>query len=150
MNEVRATKVTLPSNASSVALPGVLDAHPVVLMERQPLLSTGVAETDSTEVASIIQSRHRIPEIPLNSEQILVLQVPIPEPLRAVESSEFATKKLHAENEYSGAWLMLFEQIVKYGSMSTGADHPVVVKDRYVMSPSPIPRFDNPKPRVRA
>ena len=109
------------------------------------LKTTGVDVTDHTESASIIQSRHRIPEIPLNSEQILVLQVPIPEPLRVVESSEFVTKRLHAENEYSGAWLMLFEQIVRYGSMSTGADHPVVVEDRYVMSPSPIPRFDNPK-----
>ena len=40
---------------------------------------------------------------------------------------------------------MLFEQIIGYGSMSTGADHPVMVHDRYVMAPSPIPRFDNPK-----
>lgn len=107
--------------------------------------TTGVDVTDQTESASIIQSRHRIPEIPLSTKQILVLQVPIPEPLRAVEASEFVTKRLHAESEYSGAWLMLFEQIVKYGSMSTGADHPVVVEDRYVMAPSPIPRFDNPK-----
>jgi alpha-D-ribose 1-methylphosphonate 5-phosphate C-P lyase len=29
--------------------------------------------------------------------------------------------------------------------MSTGADHPVMVHGRYVMAPSPIPRFDNPK-----
>lgn len=107
--------------------------------------TTGVQVTEDTEVASLIQSRHRIPEIPLNGEQILILQVPIPEPLRPVEASEFVTKRLHAENEYSGAWLMLFEQIVKYGSMSTGADHPVMVEDRYVMAPSPIPRFDNPK-----
>ncbi|MEG6586450.1 alpha-D-ribose 1-methylphosphonate 5-phosphate C-P-lyase PhnJ [Dendrosporobacter sp. 1207_IL3150] len=107
--------------------------------------TTGVDLTDDTESASLIQSRHRIPEIPLNSDQILILQVPIPEPLRTVEASEFTTKRLHAENEYSGAWLMLFEQIIKYGQMSTGADHPVVVADRYVMAPSPIPRFDNPK-----
>ena len=40
---------------------------------------------------------------------------------------------------------MLFEQIMKHGDMSTGADHPVIVHDRYVMAPSPIPRFDNPK-----
>ncbi len=26
-----------------------------------------------------------------------------------------------------------------------GADHPVLVNDRYVTAPSPIPRFDNPK-----
>lgn len=29
--------------------------------------------------------------------------------------------------------------------MTTGADHPVMVHDRYVMAPSPIPRYDNPK-----
>lgn len=107
--------------------------------------TTGVELTERTEEATIIQSRHRIPEVPLNEEQILVLQVPTPEPLRAVEPSEYVTKRLHAESEYSGAWLMLFEQIMKHGNMSTSSDHPVFVHDRYVMAPSPIPRFDNPK-----
>lgn len=107
--------------------------------------TTGVKTTDITREASLIQSRHRIPEIPLEENQILVLQVPLPEPLRVVEPSEYVTKMLHAENEYSGAWLMLFEQIVKFGKVSTGADHPVIVHDRYVMAPSPIPRFDNHK-----
>lgn len=107
--------------------------------------TTGVATTDHTTEATLIQSRHRIPEVPLKKDQILILQVPLPEPLRYYEPSENETKKLHAEKEYSGAWLMLFEQIMKYGSMTTGADHPVMVHDRYVMAPSPIPRFDNPK-----
>jgi alpha-D-ribose 1-methylphosphonate 5-phosphate C-P lyase len=107
--------------------------------------TTGIAVTDETAEATIIQSRHRIPEVPLQEGQILVLQVPLPEPLRYYEPSEYETKKLHAEQEYSGAWLMLFEQIMNYGHMATGADHPVLVHDRYVMAPSPIPRFDNPK-----
>lgn len=107
--------------------------------------TTGVKTTDHTAEATLIQSRHRIPEVPLRKEQILVLQVPLPEPLRYYEPSETETKKLHAEKEYSGTWLMLFEQIMKYGSMTTGADHPVMVHNRYVMAPSPIPRFDNPK-----
>jgi alpha-D-ribose 1-methylphosphonate 5-phosphate C-P lyase len=107
--------------------------------------TTGIPVTDETTAATIIQSRHRIPEIPLQEGQILVLQVPLPEPLRYYEPSEYETKKLHAEQEYSGAWLMLFEQIMNYGTMSTGADHPVLVQGRYVMAPSPIPRFDNPK-----
>ncbi|MEH7179207.1 alpha-D-ribose 1-methylphosphonate 5-phosphate C-P-lyase PhnJ [Neobacillus vireti] len=107
--------------------------------------TTGVETTDHTTEATLIQSRHRIPEVPLKKDQILILQVPLPEPLRYYEPSENETKKLHAEKEYSGAWLMLFEQIMKYGSMTTGADHPVMVHDRYVMAPSPIPRFDNPK-----
>ncbi|MGE6611232.1 alpha-D-ribose 1-methylphosphonate 5-phosphate C-P-lyase PhnJ [Peribacillus sp. NPDC076916] len=107
--------------------------------------TTGVRTTESTKDASLIQSRHRVPEVPLQRDQILILQVPLPEPLRNFEPSEHETKKLHAEREYSGAWLMLFEQIMKYGIMATDADHPVMVHDRYVMAPSPIPRFDNAK-----
>ncbi|SEJ46330.1 alpha-D-ribose 1-methylphosphonate 5-phosphate C-P lyase [Bhargavaea ginsengi] len=107
--------------------------------------TTGIPVTERTEEASLIQSRHRIPEVPLTKDQILVLQVPMPEPLRKYEKKESVTKRLHAESEYSGAWLMLFEQIMKYGRTTTGADHPVLVNGRYVMAPSPIPRFDNPK-----
>lgn len=107
--------------------------------------TTGVSTTIETEKATLIQSRHRIPEKPLKKGQVLVLQVPTPEPLREVEPSEFVTKRLHGDKEYSGAWLMLFEQIMKYGKMATGADHPVMVHDRYVMAPSPIPKYDNHK-----
>lgn len=104
--------------------------------------TTGINKTDETSEATLIQSRHRIPEVPLQKGQILVLQVPLPEPLRSFEPSELETKHLHGEKEYSGAWLMLFEQIMKYGNMATDADHPVMVEDRYVMAPSPIPRLD--------
>lgn len=107
--------------------------------------TTGIRTTDRTAEATLIQSRHRIPEHPLDEGQILVLQVPIPEPLRAIEPSERATKRLHAEADYTGAWLMLFEELQRYGATTTGSDHPVLVEGRYVMAPSPIPRFDNPK-----
>lgn len=107
--------------------------------------TTGVQTTIDTQKATLIQSRHRIPEISLQNHQILVLQVPIPEPLRWIEPSELKTRKYHAEQQYSGAWLQLFEQIMKYGRTTTNADHPVVVNSRYVMAPSPIPRFDNTK-----
>ena len=107
--------------------------------------TTGVAETIHTSEATLIQSRHRIPEVPLQPFQILVLQVPQPEPLRAVESSERKTKMLHGDKEYSGAFIKLFEQIMKFGHITDDADYPVMVNDRYVMAPSPIPRFDNPK-----
>ncbi|MCX7655600.1 MAG: alpha-D-ribose 1-methylphosphonate 5-phosphate C-P-lyase PhnJ [Treponemataceae bacterium] len=106
---------------------------------------TGVQETTDSQKATLIQSRHRIPEEPLEENQILVLQVPLPEPLRLIEPSEYVTKRLHADGEYSGAYLMLFEEIMKFGKMTTGADHPVLVHNRYVMAPSPIPRWDNPK-----
>ncbi|MDR1088645.1 MAG: alpha-D-ribose 1-methylphosphonate 5-phosphate C-P-lyase PhnJ [Coriobacteriales bacterium] len=107
--------------------------------------TTGVAVTSDTSEATLIQSRHRIPEVQLAEEQLLVLQVPTPEPLRSIEPREQATRRLHAEADYTGAWLQLFEQIVRYGSAITGADHPVLVNGRYVMAPSPIPRFDNHK-----
>ena len=107
--------------------------------------TTGVDTTTRTQDATLIQSRHRIPEHPLTRDQLLVLQVPTPEPLRTYEARETATKRLHAEAEYTGAYLELFEQIVRYGTTTTGADHPVMVEGRYVMAPSPIPRFDNVK-----
>jgi len=107
--------------------------------------TTGIESTIDTGKATVVQSRHRIPEEPLREEQIIVLQVPMPEPLRFVESSEYKTKRLHGDGEYSGAWLVLFEKIMKFGKMTGGAAHPVFVHDRYVMSPSPIPKYDNPR-----
>lgn len=107
--------------------------------------TTGVADTIRTQDSTLIQSRHRVPEVPLKPFQILVLQVPMPEPLRSVEPSEKATKALHGDKEYSAAWIKMFEQIMKYGHVTDDADYPVFVEDRYVMAPSPIPRFDNLK-----
>lgn len=107
--------------------------------------TTGVEVTDDTSCATLIQSRHRIPEEPLGADQVLVLQVPTPEPLRSFEPSEARTRQLHAEADYTGAWLELFDQIVAFDITTTGADHPVLVNGRYVMAPSPIPRFDNLK-----
>ncbi|WP_124059458.1 alpha-D-ribose 1-methylphosphonate 5-phosphate C-P-lyase PhnJ [Vaginisenegalia massiliensis] len=107
--------------------------------------STGVEETIDTREATLIQSRHRVPEVPLRKGQILVLQVPLPEPLRSVEPSERVAKELHGDKDYAIGWLNLFEQIMRYETASLNADHPVMVNDRYLMAPSPIPRFDNPK-----
>ena len=53
---------------------------------------TGVEITEDSEKATLIQSRHRIPEIPMRKDQILILQVPMPEPLRIVEPREAVTK----------------------------------------------------------
>ncbi|MFD1735178.1 alpha-D-ribose 1-methylphosphonate 5-phosphate C-P-lyase PhnJ [Bacillus salitolerans] len=106
---------------------------------------TGIHTTNDSEEATIIQTRHRVPEIPLREDQILVLQVPLPEPLRRVEAKEKETKRLHAEMDYSSMWLRLYEDIVRYGEITIGADYPSMVHDRYIFNPSPIPRFDLPK-----
>jgi alpha-D-ribose 1-methylphosphonate 5-phosphate C-P lyase len=121
------------------------DSVNAVSIRKLVTATTGVATTTDTETATIIQSRHRIPEERVRNGQIMVLQVPNPEPLRSVSPRETVSRNLHAEAEYSGIWLRLYEAILKYGWTVSGADHPVTVAERYVMNPSPIPRFDNPK-----
>jgi alpha-D-ribose 1-methylphosphonate 5-phosphate C-P lyase len=105
----------------------------------------GVATTTRTAAATIIQTRHRVPEAPLREGQILVYQVPGPEPLRHLEPSEEKTRKMHALEEYGAMYLRLYEDISIHGHVATAYNYPVLVHDRYLMSPSPIPRFDNPK-----
>ena len=102
----------------------------------------GVTTTYSTDEATIIQSRHRFPEEPLRADQIMVLQVPLPEPLRMVEPRESVTRQLHAEADYARMWVHLYEDVITNGEISRAAGYPVMVNGRYVMSPSPIPRWD--------
>jgi alpha-D-ribose 1-methylphosphonate 5-phosphate C-P lyase len=105
----------------------------------------GAATTERTTEATLIQTRHRIPETPLAEDQILVFQVPIPEPLRFIEPRETETRKMHALEEYGVMHVKLYEDIARYGHIATTYAYPVKVNDRYVMDPSPIPKFDNPK-----
>jgi alpha-D-ribose 1-methylphosphonate 5-phosphate C-P lyase len=107
--------------------------------------TAGVSTTTSTTEATIVQTRHRIPETPLREGQIIVYQVPIPEPLRWLEPRESETRKLHALADYGGMHVRLYEDIVRYGKIATTYDYPVIVNGRYLMRPSPIPKFDNPK-----
>ncbi|MET4213853.1 alpha-D-ribose 1-methylphosphonate 5-phosphate C-P-lyase PhnJ [Bradyrhizobium sp. LA2.1] len=109
---------------------------------------TRVAEsstTMSTREATIIQTRHRIPEEPLSDGQIIVLQVPLPEPMRSLEPSETVTRRLHAFQDYGMLYVRLYEDIVKFGEAGSGTNHPVLVNGRYFAAPSPIPAFDNHK-----
>lgn len=101
--------------------------------------------TDATTEATLIQTRHRVPEETLGPDQILVLQVPIPEPLRDVEPSENETRRMHGEADYSSIWLRLYEDIVKYQEITIGSRYPVLVNRRHIMDPSPIPRWDVPR-----
>ncbi len=107
--------------------------------------TTGVEMTSRTEEASIVQTRHRIPETPLRADQVIVYQVPIPEPLRFLEPRETETRKMHALCEYGLMHVKLYEDIAHHGHIATSYAYPVLVEDRYVMDPSPIPKFDNPK-----
>src|SRR3954454_4136288 len=107
--------------------------------------TAGVATTTATEDATVIQTRHRIPEAPLHGGQILVYQVPIPEPLRFLEPRETETRRMHALGEYGLMHVKLYEDIARFGHIATSYAYPVKVNERYVMDPSPTPKFDNPK-----
>ncbi len=104
-----------------------------------------VTTTTDTLAATLIQTRHRIPEEAMTAGQILILQVPYPEALREVEPSERETRRMHAEADYGRMWLFLYEDIVKYGEITLSYRYPVTVNGRYIMDPSPIPRWDVPK-----
>jgi len=105
----------------------------------------GTQTTMDTLDADLIQSRHRIPEEILREDQVLVLQVPNPEPLRPVQPNMSVARQMHADADYGRMWLQLYEQIVRSGRVMQGASYPSLVHGRHVMTPSPIPRWDVPK-----
>jgi alpha-D-ribose 1-methylphosphonate 5-phosphate C-P lyase len=107
--------------------------------------TAGVKTTTDTSEATIIQTRHRVPETPLREGQILVYQVPIPEPLRFLEPRETETRTMHALGEYGVMHVKLYEDISRHGHIATTYAYPARVANRYIMDPSPIPKFDNPK-----
>ena len=124
---------------------GADDTTNAVSIRRFFARTAGIATTEKTEDATVIQTRHRIPEMDLRDDQIIVYQVPIPEPLRWLEARETETRKMHGLADYGVMHVKLYEDIAKYGHIETSYDYPVLINGRYLMSPSPIPKFDNPK-----
>ncbi|MBK4216905.1 alpha-D-ribose 1-methylphosphonate 5-phosphate C-P-lyase PhnJ [Paracoccus caeni] len=124
---------------------GADDTTNAVSIRRFFQRTADVAVTEETEAATIIQTRHRIPEAALREGQIMVFQVPIPEPLRFLEPRETETRRMHALADYGLMQVKLYEDIARHGEIATAYAYPVRVEGRYVMDPSPIPKFDNPK-----
>lgn len=104
-----------------------------------------IETTAKTEEASLIQSRHRIPEKPLRNDQLLVLQVPYPDPLVIVEPSEDRRKIMHSESDYSRLLVKLYEDMVEFDEITISHRYPTRINGYYVIDPSPIPRWDVPK-----
>jgi alpha-D-ribose 1-methylphosphonate 5-phosphate C-P lyase len=121
------------------------DSVNAVNLKRLIQLTTGVEVTSRTETATLLQTRHRIPELPLRSDQVLVLQVPMPEPLRKVEFRETETVRMHAEKDYGKIYVKLYEDVLHHGEITLSSDYPVLVFDRHLMATTPIPRWDVPK-----
>ncbi len=134
-----------PDDVLKVIDQGSDDTTNAVSIRKFFIKTTGVKTTTSTETATIIQTRHRIPETALRPGQVLVYQVPIPEPLRFLEPRETETRKMHALEEYGLMHVKLYEDIARHGHISTTYAYPVRVDGRYLMDPSPTPKFDNPK-----
>ena len=134
-----------PDDTLKVIDQGSDDTTNAVSIRKFFVKTTGVKTTEATEDASLIQTRHRIPETDLKEGQILVYQVPIPEPLRFLEPRETETRKMHALEEYGLMHVKLYEDISRHGEIATTYAYPVEVAGRYVMDPSPTPKFDNPK-----
>jgi alpha-D-ribose 1-methylphosphonate 5-phosphate C-P lyase len=129
---------------------GADDTTNAVSIRRFFARTAGVVTTTHTEDATVIQTRHRIPEAPLREHQIIVYQVPQPEPLSKLEPSRAETKRMHGLAEYGAMHVKLYEDITRYGHVAISYDYPVMVNHRYLMSPSPIPAFDNPKLHMMA
>lgn len=134
-----------PEDVLKVIDQGADDTTNAVNIRRFFARVAGVATTERTSAASVIQTRHRIPETPLRENQILVFQVPEPEPLRTLEPREAETRTLHALGDYGLMHVKLYEDIAQFGHIATSYDYPVLVDGRFLTSPSPIPKFDNPK-----
>jgi alpha-D-ribose 1-methylphosphonate 5-phosphate C-P lyase len=134
-----------PDDVLKVIDQGADDTTNAVSIRRFFNVTAGVATTTRTREATVIQTRHRIPETPLREDQIIVYQVPQPEPLSRLEPSRPETRQMHALSEYGLMHVKLYEDITRFGHVSISYDYPVMVNGRYLMAPSPIPAFDNPK-----
>ncbi len=124
---------------------GADDTTNAVNIRRFFARTTGVPTTEKTAEASIIQTRHRIPEAALTEDQTIVYQVPMPEPLFRLEPRRQETITMHSLGDYGLMNVKLYEDIAQLGAISKTYDYPVLVNERYLTSPSPIPKFDNPK-----
>jgi alpha-D-ribose 1-methylphosphonate 5-phosphate C-P lyase len=114
-------------------------------LRRMIAATTGCAESADTREATVVQTRHRIPEEALSPGDLLVYQVPVPEPLRKVQKSVAECARMHAENDYAAMWVGLYEDIVRNGMITRTTGYPVLVGGRYLMASTPIPRWDVPR-----
>ena len=105
----------------------------------------GSRTTTRLQEATLIQSRHRIPERPPREDQVIVLQVPYPDPLVYVEPSESKRKTMHGEADYARLWVRLYEDIREFGEITISHRYPTLINGHYILDPSPIPRWDVPK-----
>ncbi|MBN8909205.1 MAG: alpha-D-ribose 1-methylphosphonate 5-phosphate C-P-lyase PhnJ [Rhodospirillales bacterium] len=113
---------------------GADDTTNAVSIRRFFARTAGVRTTTHTAAATVIQTRHRIPETKLRDDQIIVYQVPQPEPLFRLEPSRVETRRMHGLADYGLMHVKLYEDIARYGQISISYDYPVMVNGRYLMA----------------
>ena len=84
-----------PDDTLKVIDQGADDTTNAVSIRRFFARTAGVATTTKTGEATVIQTRHRIPEKSLQEGQIIVYQVPQPEPMYRLEPSRAETRRMH-------------------------------------------------------
>jgi alpha-D-ribose 1-methylphosphonate 5-phosphate C-P lyase len=129
---------------------GADDTTNAVSIRRFFARTAGVRTTTRTREATVIQTRHRIPETLLRADQIIVYQVPQPEPLWRLVPSRAETRRMHALADYGVMHVRLYEDVARFGQVAISYDYPVMVNERYLMAPSPVPAFDNRKMHMMA
>ena len=140
---LQVTLATLvPDDTVKVIDQGADDSMNAIAIRELIQATTQVHVTTDAREATLIQTRHRVPEDDLHEGQVLVFQVPIADPLRIVDARPSVTRRLHADRDYAPVWLYLYEDLAQVGHSSFTHSHPVEVEGGYVMSPTPIPRHD--------
>jgi alpha-D-ribose 1-methylphosphonate 5-phosphate C-P lyase len=138
--------IALPDDRLKVIDQGADDSVNAVNLRRFITAACpGLQTTTSTAEATVIQTRHRVPERQLTAGQIMVYQVPYPDPLQIVEPSEAKRRRAHAHGDYARLWVKLYEDVVRFREVSISNRYPARVAGRYVIDPSPIPRWDLPR-----
>jgi len=138
--------IALPGDVLKVIDQGADDSVNAVALRRFITAACPeLATTTSTAEATLIQTRHRTPERPLTARQLMVYQVPYPDPLQIVEPSEAKRRRMHAYGDYARLWVKLYEDVVRWHEVALSNRYPARVHGRYVIDPSPIPRWDLPK-----
>ena len=134
-----------PDDILKVIDQGADDTTNAVSIRKFFAKTAGVRTTTSTTEATVIQTRHRIPETPLAESTDPRLPGADSRAAALLEPRETETRRMHALADYGLMHVKLYEDIARHGHIATTYAYPVKVDGRYVMDPSPTPKFDNPK-----
>ena len=121
---------------------GADDTTNAVSIRRFFAKTAGVATTTHTADATVIQTRHRIPEKALRDDQIIVSQVQQPEPLFRLESSRVETRRMHGLAYYGLINVQLYADVCRFGQISISDYFPVLVHKRDCTSRASVLTFD--------